>query len=495
MRLQLVRVVAVDGRARVRHLLVAAAVATLACANATPARADAAGSIGTNFFNGFTINEGQSGTAALQLNVSPANASGTAGTTTNRINGGNPLTFSAPGSTVGSQNTTTGGDNGNGTADWNSTFQYNLPGVYNVSYGGTVSWQHTANPSYSTGTDNGTGFQGVGGNVNVTVNNVAPTITAARLNGSNTDTTVGQGASVTLNMSATDAGSQNTNFTINGSGAGSAAGTPGSTRNSSTTSFSAVGVAPGTYVQTFQANDGLVNAANGPVTRIVTVTNVGPTITSANINGVNGPVTVNEGVAVSLNMTATDPGNDIINFTINGGSAGSSAVQAGNSTRTSSTVGAGGYLPGVYTQTFQATDQYGGVGGPVTQLLTVLNVDPTITGITADQTIDPTLPFNFFATATDPGTALGDTLTYNWDWDDDGFFDDFAGSSGTIPANYFSTTPGTHTVSVEVTDGYGGVANDSFLLTVVPEPATLLMAGLGAAGVGLIAIRKRRRKT
>ena len=494
MRLHLVRASVVNCRARGRLTLASSLATLLLACSAGHAVADVSGSIGTNFFNGFTINEGQSGTAILQLNVnSPSNASGFAGSTTNRINGANPLTFASSGSTVGSQGVNnTGG--GGVTANWNASFQYNLPGVYNISYGGTVSWQHTANASYSTGSDNGTGFNGVGGNVNVTVNNVAPTITSANLNGIDGNTSVGQGGSVSLNLTATDAGSQNTNFTINGGGAGSAAGTPGSTRTSSTGSYSAVGVAPGVYIQTFQADDGITTASNGPLTRNITVTNVGPSITSANLNGFNGDVTISEGAAVSLNMTATDPGNDIINFTINGGAAGSSLVQAGNSTRTSNTVPATGLLPGLHTQTFQATDQYGGVGGPVTHVVTVLNVGPTITGLTPSQTIDPTQPFNFIVTATDPGTALGDTLTYNWDLDDDGQFDDYTGASGTIPANYFPNAVGTHKVSPLVTDGYGGSATSSFILTVVPEPSTLAMVGLGAAGIGLIVRKRRRRK-
>jgi hypothetical protein len=327
------------------------------------------------------------------LNVSGANSSGGAGSTTNRINAPSPLTFSSAGSTVGSQNVNTGGDNGNGTANWNASFQYNLPGVYNISYGGTVSWQHTANPSYSTGTDNGTGFNGVGGNVNVTVNNVAPTITSANINGLNSNVTVNEGAAVSLNMTTTDAGSQNTNFTINGGGAGSISGTPGSTRTSNTLSTPG-GFLPGVYTQTFQSDDGLASASNGPILRN----------------------------------------------------------------------------------------------------LTVLNVGPTITGLTASQNIDPTQPFNFFATATDPGVALGDTLTYNWDWDNNGLFNDYTGASGTIPANYYPLTNGAHKVSVQVTDSYGGVATDSFILTVVPEPSTIVMVGLGAAGVGWVARKRRRRK-
>ena len=392
MRLQFVRVSAVNGRARGRFIL-ASSLATLVLAcSAGQALADVSGGIATNFFNGFTVNEGQTGTAILQLSVTNSDASGGAGSTTNRINAGNPITFNSSGAVTTPINVNAAAGNVI-TTNWNASFQYNLPGTYNVSYGGTVSWQHTANPSYSTGTDNGTGFNGVAGNINVTVNNVAPTITSANINGVNSNLTVNEGAAVSLNMTATDAGSQNTNFIINGGSAGSISGTPGSTRTSSTLSTPG-GFLPGVYVQTFQANDGLVDAANGPILRN----------------------------------------------------------------------------------------------------LTVLNVGPTITSITPSQVIDPSLPFNFTSSATDPGVALGDTLSYNWDWDNDGFFDDYSGASGTIPANYYPLTNGSHIVTLQVTDSYGGVDTDSFTLTVVPEPSTLAMVGLGAAGVGWMARKRRRRK-
>ena len=448
-----------------RNVTLGLFVATLMAVGGRSALADVSGGIGQSGFSGFTINEGQSGTAVLQLTVSPADSSGGAGSTTNRINGGNPLTFSSPGAV----STPIGVNNTGGnviTATWNAGFQYNLPGVYNVSYGGTVSWQHTANPSYSTGTDNGTGFNNVGSNINVTVNNVAPVITSANLNGSNANTSVGQGASVTLNMTATDAGSQNTSFTINGGGAGVAGGTPGSTRTSSNTSFSAVGLAPGVYNQTFQATDASgANASNGPIVRSVTVTNVGPTITSANLNGTNGDITLGQGAAVSLNMTATDPGNDTMSFAINGGAAGSTGVQAGNSVRTSSTVGGAiGLAPGVYTQTFTATDQYGASAGPLTRNVTVTNVAPTITsanqnGINGSLTVLQGASVTLNLTATDPGN---DTMSFTINGGGAGSTGVQAGGSTRTSADnsvqYF--TPGVFTNTFQATDQYGADASN-----------------------------------
>jgi hypothetical protein len=423
---------------------------------ARSALADVSGGISQSGFSGFTINEGQSGTAVLQLTVSPSDSAGGAGSTTNRINGTNTLTFSSPGAVT----TPIGVNNTGGnvvTATWNAGFQYNLPGVYNVSYGGTVSWQHTANPSYSTGTDNGTGFNNVGSNINVTVNNLPPTITSANLNGSNGNTSVGQGASVTLNMTATDAGSQNTSFTINAGAAGVAGGTPGSTRTSSNASFSAVGLAPGVYNQTFQATDASgANASNGPIVRSVTVTNVGPTITSANLNGTNGNLTVNQGAALTLNLTATDPGNDTMSFAINGGGAGSTGVAPGNSTRTSSNVAGNTVLaPGVYTQTFSATDQYG-ANQTTTRVLTIANVGPSITaarvnGVDGDGTIAQGNSATLNMSATDPG---GDAINYTINGAGAGSSPS-GGNSSDVSTGVL-LAPGVYTQTYQAADGFGG---------------------------------------
>lgn len=392
MRSQFVRASAVNSRARGRLILASSLATLLLACSAGQALADPSGSVGTNFFNGFTINEGQSGSANLQLNVSPGNASGFAGTTTQRFNTNN-VAFTATGSTAGSSSSGNVGGGGT-TQDFNTgSLQYNLPGIYSVSFNQGISYHQTENSSYGLGTNNYDPAPGVSGSANVTVNNVAPLITSANINGVNGNFTVNEGAAVSLNMTATDAGSQNTNFTINGGGASFGTGTPGSTRTSSTLSTPG-GFLPGVYAQTFQADDGLTTASNGPILRN----------------------------------------------------------------------------------------------------LTVLNVGPTITSLTPSQVIDPTLPFNFSATAFDPGVALGDTLAYNWDWDNDGFYDDYTGASGTIPANYYPLTNGSHLVILQVTDSNGGADTDSFTLTVIPEPSTLVMVGLGAAGVGWFARKRRRRK-
>jgi len=479
-----------------------AAVAALAL-SASSAFADPTGTVGINFYNGFTINEGQSGSVSLQLNVTPGNASGFAGTTTQRFNNNN-VAYTAPGSTAGSTSSGVVGGGGVTQTFGSGSLQYNLPGVYGVSFNQGMSYHQTENSSYGLGQRNFDSAPGVASSVNVTVNNVAPTITSANLNGSNANISIGQGLGVTLNMTATDAGSQNTNFTINGGGAGSAGGTPGSTRTSSNVG-APIGLAPGVYAQTFQADDGITTAANGPIVRNVTVTNVAPTITSANQNGVNGSLTnVLQGATVTLNLTATDPGNDTMSFTINGGGAGSTGVQAGGSTRTSANNAVQYFTPGVFTNTFQATDQYGAnaLNGPATRDVTVINVAPVIASLIASEI--PNIMGNgclmfFTATSTDPGIL--DSALYSWDLNGDNIFGDYVSADPAPP--WSSTTPtilyglGSHTIGVMVSDNWGGFdpVNGVAYLTFecLPEPSTWVAILLSGGALAFFHRRKKRK--
>jgi PKD repeat protein len=75
------------------------------------------------------------------------------------------------------------------------------------------------------------------------------------------------------------------------------------------------------------------------------------------------------------------------------------------------------------------------------------------------------------ATATD---VPSDTLTYDWDLDDDGSFDDGTGSVVT----YTWATTGIYTVTLRVNDGDGGIATDE---TTVNVNTLLPVAWLGAS--------------
>jgi len=111
--------------------------------------------------------------------------------------------------------------------------------------------------------------------------------------------------------------------------------------------------------------------------------------------------------------------------------------------------------------------------------INVLNAAPTITSLTNNLTVKTNELFDFFADATDPG--IFDILSFDWDLNGDGLFDDFTGTRG----QWSFADPGTFDVAVRVSDGDGGETFGSFKVEAVPEPSSVLgLFVLGAFGVG-----------
>mgnify|MGYP002623338101 CR=1 FL=1 len=227
--------------------------------------------------------------------------------------------------------------------------------------------------------------------------------------------------------------------------------------------------------------------------RTVTVLNVAPTIVSATQNGTNGNITVNEGSNVALQMQSTDPGLDNQTFTINGSGAG---VGGTSGTRTSSVVNVSAVDQGTLTNTFNVADDDTNVS--LNRSVTVLNVAPTLFGLSVPGgTILTGETANFSVSASDPGVL--DDLTFAWDLDGDGLFDDSIvneGSGGSASSTVVFTSPGAPpnalNLGVRVFDGDGGV--DTILFSVmVPEPTTFVMLGMGALGLGLFVRRRQKR--
>jgi hypothetical protein len=179
---------------------------------------------------------------------------------------------------------------------------------------------------------------------------------------------------------------------------------------------------------------------------------------------------------------------------------------------------------GTFVFTGQAQDKDAAWSNPLTQTLRVLNVAPTITELTEDLVVTTNDLFDFAAAVTDPG--IYDLLTFRWDFDMDGVFDDFTGSSG----QWSFEEAGDYEVGLRVSDSDGGVAYSSFLVqaiadvtlpdedtdtdgipdedsdtdtdtdgtpdedtvTTVPEPGSVLgVLGFGAFGAGALFKRKR----
>jgi hypothetical protein len=108
--------------------------------------------------------------------------------------------------------------------------------------------------------------------------------------------------------------------------------------------------------------------------------------------------------------------------------------------------------------------------------LTVSNKNPSITNYEWSQPVVLGEPFEFTVTATDPGgIASNETMTFSFDLDDDGAYDDLTpiGNRLSVTGVYAFETPGTHPIRVRLTDGQGGTATGSFNITVGNEAPTI----------------------
>src|SRR5262249_12706333 len=94
-----------------------------------------------------------------------------------------------------------------------------------------------------------------------------------------------------------------------------------------------------------------------------------------------------------------------------------------------------------------------------------------------DQTINANGTATFHGTATDPGVAFGDTLTYQWDFNYDGQTFN-AQASGQDVSRLFST-PGVSRVALRVTDSDGAVSGISVAtVTVRATQVDLVLQGV-----------------
>ncbi len=230
----------------------------------------------------------------------------------------------------------------------------------------------------------------------------------------------------------------------------------------------------GTKTYTAKAKDAQGNVSDVVSANLI-VNNVAPKLTQFDLSA----YTINEGDPLSASFTSTDPGADSIKFFLNGIEVGTDLATSGDRTLN---YDLGTFVDeGVGTYTYKAIsqDKDSAFSNEIEQILTVLNVAPTIVSLTSDLEIYQEEFFMFDALATDPG--VNDILTYMWDLDGDGEYNDFLGNSG----NWSFADVGIQTVGLKVTDGDGGEAFSSFNVTVnqVPEPSSMLgILALGAGG-------------
>jgi PKD repeat protein len=204
----------------------------------------------------------------------------------------------------------------------------------------------------------------------------------------------------------------------------------------------------GVYTVTLRVTD---DADSGFDTARVTIGNRPPIVDAG------GPYTGREGRSVALDQgIATDPDNDSpLNYTWDLNYDGSFETPGQVVTHT---------WPddGVYTVTLRVDDGWGGVATDVATVA-VENVRPTAVSAGGPYTTSVGISVTLVGTGTD---VLSDTLAYAWNLDDDDTFE----TPGRV-VTYTWMTTGTHTVTLQVDDGDGGVVTDTttvFVDSLVP---------------------------
>jgi PKD repeat protein len=169
----------------------------------------------------------------------------------------------------------------------------------------------------------------------------------------------------------------------------------------------------------------------------------------------------NEGARITFNGTATDPSSfDTLtyawDFDYDGRNFNTDATGP-----TASTIYPNGPANVVAALRVRDKDEGETID---TVKVTVVNLPPLITAVANDGPVGEGLPLAVTVTATDAGE---DTLTYAFDWEDDGSFDD-SGPPNTASNIWYNQ--GEYTVRIRVDDGDGGQATDAIQVATLNEP-------------------------
>jgi PKD repeat protein len=196
----------------------------------------------------------------------------------------------------------------------------------------------------------------------------------------------------------------------------------------------------------FKANDGVLDSNIATFT--ITISDNAPTVTAS-----ASPTSILEFDAVSFYSIATDPDGDALTVSWDFGDGGTSSDANPAHTYTAA---------GMYTATVTVTD----IGGLSASASVGIHVHqqaelPTARFVTSDLTGFGGQPVGFDATfSTDPDNNI---VSYDWD-----FGDGSRHGSGQLISRIY-TAPGTYTVRLTITNGFG--LSDSTTLTMVVLPA------------------------
>ncbi|MFX1255897.1 MAG: PKD domain-containing protein [Promethearchaeota archaeon] len=281
----------------------------------------------------------------------------------------------------------------------------------------------------------------------VTVNNVAPAVSAAA------DQTTDEGTAMSLDLTTfTDPGILDTHTAvINWGDSTIEAGSVWELAGDGTVSGSHIYAEDGIYTVTLTVTDDDGGADTD--TLIVTVNNVAP------IADAGTDQTADEGAEVSFSGSCTDPGwFDTQVYSWDFGDGSPATTESDDSTATH-VYGDNG----VYTVTLTATDDDGGVGTD-TLTVTVYNVAPTIEA-GDDQVVYSGDTVSFNGSFSDPG--LLDTHTIVWD------LGDGTSVTDTLTFDHIYLVANTYTVTLTVTDDDGGIGMDTLTVTVQRIPIVI----------------------
>jgi hypothetical protein len=303
--------------------------------------------------------------------------------------------------------------------------------------------------------------------------------------------TIYEGQSASANISATDPGADAISFFLNDRDVGTDVSTSGIRSVKAELGY----FADNDYIPyTGHAVD-KDGSSSKPVYSGLTILNVAPTLDSFNLS----QRIIYEGQSVSAQMFSSDPGADWQRFFINGKLVD---IDLHTSGTRSAAKDLGTFADeGKFVFRGRVQDKDNAFSELLRRKLLVLNVAPTITEMTQDLIATTDELFNFSAAATDPG--VNDILTYQWDFNMDGLFDDFTGSSG----EWSFAQEGVHKIGLQVSDGDGGYAYSYFTVSAVsddvvpsspisnsgqkvPEPGSVLSI-LAVGAVGGSAVLKR----
>jgi hypothetical protein len=209
-------------------------------------------------------------------------------------------------------------------------------------------------------------------------------------------------------------------------------------------------------------------AANGLEGQAVTHIQVNNVVQENHPPDITAPATlsVNEGVMVSFNATATDADGDHVTLTATGVPSGATFTDNGNNSATFSWT-PGSTASGTYTITVTANDGHGGTDSAVTTL-TVIDVPgnaPPVLTVPATESVNERATLTFNISATD---ANGDTTNLTATGLPTGAtFMDHDNNTGTFTWMPDSSQSGTYTVTFMADDGHGGTDTKTTMITVV----------------------------